>query len=207
MTDKGQKKFWDRLADRYAARPIKDVDAYEAMLMATARHLKPSDTVLELGCGTGGTAFRLSQHVDHWEATDFSSRMIEIAESSYARDNLDFVVIDADSAFEGKPFDAICAFNVVHLVENPPTTLAKIYNGLKPGGLFISKTWCFADLRLRGRILVRLLTLLRLFPNATSFTAITLKEAIEGAGFEIVEEAIFGKFRQNPCIVARKPAA
>ena len=46
-------KFWNKFAARYAARPLKNFPAYEAMLADVATRLKPTDRVLEIGCGTG----------------------------------------------------------------------------------------------------------------------------------------------------------
>jgi ubiquinone/menaquinone biosynthesis C-methylase UbiE len=205
MTHSKQQKFWNRIAGRYAARPLRDVAAYEAMLADVASRLKPSDRVLELGCGTGGTAIRLAVGVTHWTATDFSSEMIEIARAKPAGDNLSFVVADAGNAFDGGPFDAICAFNVLHLVDDHPAALARIFANLRPGGLLISKTWCFADMPLKLRALFALLRVVGMFPAVTSLTLSQLRQAILEAGFEIVEERIFGKYRQNPYVVARKP--
>ncbi len=205
MTNSKQQKFWNRIAGRYAARPIKDVAAYEAMLVDVASRLKPSDRVLELGCGTGGTAIRLSDGVAHWTATDFSSEMIEIARAKPAGENVSFIVADARNAFDDGPFDAICAFNVLHLVEDQPTTLDQIFTNLKPGGLLITKTWCFADMPLKLRTLFSLLRVVGMFPAATSLTVPQLRQAILEAGLEIAEERIFGKHWQNPYIVARKP--
>ncbi|MBW8302283.1 MAG: class I SAM-dependent methyltransferase [Hydrogenophaga sp.] len=179
--------------------------AYEAMLADVASRLKPSDRVLELGCGTGGAAIRLAVGVAHWTATDFSSEMIEIARSKPAGDKLSFVVADAGDAFDGGPFDAICAFNVLHLVEDHPAALARIFANLKPGGLLITKTWCFADMPLKLRALFSLLRVVGMFPAATSLTVSQLRQAILEAGFEIAEEGIFGKYSQKPYIVARKP--
>lgn len=205
MTHSKQQTFWNRIAGRYAARPLKDVAAYEAMLADVASRLKPSDRVLELGCGTGGTAIRLAVGVAHWTATDFSSEMIEIARAKPAGDNLSFVVADAGNSFDGGPFDAICAFNVLHLVEDHPAALARIFANLKPGGLLITKTWCFADMPVKLRALFSLLRVVGMFPATTSLTVPQLRQAILEAGFEIAEERIFGKYCQNPYIVARKP--
>lgn len=205
MTHSKQQKFWNRIAGRYASRPLRDVAAYEAMLADVASHLKPSDRVLELGCGTGGTAIRLAVGVTHWTAADFSSEMIEIARAKPAGDNLSFVVADAGYAFDGGPFDAICAFNVLHLVDDHPAALARIFANLRPGGLLISKTWCFADMPLKLRALFALLRVVGMFPAVTSLTLSQLRQAILEAGFEIVEERTFGKYRQNLYIVARKP--
>ncbi|SSC64368.1 class I SAM-dependent methyltransferase [Ciceribacter selenitireducens] len=205
MTHSKQQKFWNRIAGRYAARPLKDPAAYDAMLADVASRLKPSDRVLELGCGTGGTAIRLAVGVAHWTATDFSSEMIEIARAKPAGDNLSFVVADAGNAFDSGPFDAICAFNVLHLVEDHPAALARIFANLKPGGLLITKTWCFADMPLKLRALFSLLRVVGMFPAATALTVSQLRQAIVQAGFEIADERIFGKYSQNPYIVARRP--
>lgn len=205
MTHSKQQKFWNRIAGRYAARPLKDVAAYDAMLEDVASRLKPSDRVLELGCGTGGTAIRLAAGVAHWAATDFSSEMIEIARAKPAGENVNFVVADAGNASDGGPFDAICAFNVLHLVEDHPAVLARIFANLKPGGLLITKTWCFADMPLKLRALFSVLRVIGLFPAVTSLTVPQLRQAILAAGFEIAEERVFGKHWQNPYIVARKP--
>lgn len=205
MTQTKQQKFWNRIAGRYAARPLKDVAAYEAMLADVASRLKPSDRVLELGCGTGGTAIRLAVGVAHWTATDFSSEMIEIARAKPAGENVSFIVADAGNAFDGGPFEAICAFNMLHLVEDQPAALARIFTNLKPGGLLIAKTWCFADMPLKLRALFSLLRVVGMFPAATALTVPQLRQAVLDAGFEIAEERIFGKYWQNPYIVARKP--
>lgn len=206
MTVSKQQKFWNRIAGRYAARPLKDVAAYDAMMDAVASRLKSADQVLELGCGTGGTAIRLAPHVSHWTATDFSAEMIKIAQDKPAGANLTFRVAEAKNAYDGGPFDVICAFNVLHLVEDQAAALAQIFANLKPGGLLISKTWCFADLKFRFRLLFTALRTAGLFPAVTQHTVPELRQSILNAGFEITEELVFGKYRQNPYVVARKPS-
>lgn len=203
-TSSGQ-KFWDRFADRYAARPIKDVAAYEALLADAASRLEPRDRVLEIGCGTGGTAIRLAAGVAEYIASDFSAEMIRIARSKPAPDTLRFVVAEAERAFEGGPFDAICAFNVLHLTNDMPKVLDGIFKNLRPGGLLISKTWCFAGMSAKLRLLFKALRLVRMFPPSTALSVDELHAAITQVGFEITDERIFGAYNQNPYIVARKP--
>ncbi|NVN87296.1 MAG: class I SAM-dependent methyltransferase [Rhodopseudomonas sp.] len=198
-------KFWDRIAERYAARQLKDPAAYEAMLAAAAARLRPTDRVLEIGCGTGSTAIRLAPHVAEWIATDFSPEMLRIARAKPAPDNLRFVLTDAHSAFDGGPFDAIAAFQVLHLVDDLPGTLAHIHAHLKPGGLLIAKTWCFADMGLALRGLFVVLRSIGLFPPVNALTKIALRQSILDAGFRIEDERIFGANPHGPYIVARKP--
>lgn len=198
-------RFWNRFADRYAARPIKDVAAYEALISDVAGRLRNTDRVLEIGCGTGGTAIRLAPHVSQFTATDFSTEMIRIAAAKPAPDNLHFKTSNAETALDGGPFDAICAFNVLHLVDDLPRLLGGIHAQLRPGGLLISKTWCFADLGSKLRLLFGVLRVFGLFPPSATLGVAYLRQAILDAGFEIVDQRTFGARSQNPYIVARRP--
>jgi ubiquinone/menaquinone biosynthesis C-methylase UbiE len=204
MSHQKNQRFWNRIAARYAARPLKNVPAYEAMLADVASRLKGSDTVLEVGCGTGGTAIRLAPGVAQWTATDFSAEMVKIAKAKPSGGNVRFVVSDVSNAFDGGPFDAICAFNVLHLVDDLPEMLTRIHAHLKPGGQLICKTWCFADVNWALRALFPVLRVFGLFPVAASLGATQLRQSIRDAGFEIVDEHLFGDYTQNPYIVACK---
>ncbi|MDT8853625.1 class I SAM-dependent methyltransferase [Paracoccaceae bacterium Fryx2] len=205
MPQTRDQKFWNRIARRYAARPIKDVAAFDAMVADAASRLRASDRVLEIGCGTGGTAIRLAPGVAAFTATDFSAEMVRIAAAKPGPANLRFVVTDAEHAFDGGPFDAVCAFNVLHLVGDLPGTLALIHAHLQPGGLLISKTWCFADMGLKLRLLFRVLHAFGLFPAAAALSVAQLTQAFHDAGFDIVDQRTFGAHRQNPYFVARRP--
>lgn len=204
-TDKGA-RFWNRFAERYAARPIKDTAAYDALVADAAGRLQAKDQVLEIGCGTGGTAIRLAPHAAAFTATDFSTEMVRIAKAKPSPDNLHFVVATAQTALEAGPYDAVCAFNVLHLVDDLPGLLGDIHRKLKPRGLLISKTWCFADLGRRPRLLFSALKALGLFPPATFLTEAQLRQMMETVGFAIVDHRIFGTRPQNPYFVARKSA-
>ncbi|TVS01012.1 MAG: class I SAM-dependent methyltransferase [Rhodobacteraceae bacterium] len=199
------RRFWNRIADRYAARQLKDLPAYEAMLQNTAARLSSSDRVLEIGCGTGGTAIRLAPGVAEWIATDFSQEMVRIARAKPSGENVRFKVADAAEALTGGPYDAICAFNVLHLVDDLPAILARVHASLHPNGQLISKTWCFAEVSPWLRVGFRVLRTLGLFPVARSLTQAQLRQAMRDAGFEITEQRVFGAYPQNPYIVAQRP--
>jgi cyclopropane fatty-acyl-phospholipid synthase-like methyltransferase len=204
MAQKSGQAFWNRFADRYAARQIKDVAAYEAMLADAASRLRPGDHVLEIGSGTGGTAIRLAASVACYVATDFSAEMIRIARAKQSPANLRFELSAAGDLPAGGPFDAVCAFNVLHLLDDLPATLAHLHGQLKPGGLLISKTWCFAELPLALRALFATLRTFGLFPAAASLTGEQLRCAIRETGFAIEDERVFGSRPQNVYIVAHR---
>ena len=115
-------KFWDRIARKYAASPVKNVAAYTATLDRVRRHLRPEHRVLEVGCGTGSTALTLAGEVSRYVASDISPVMIEIAREKLAESgvkNLEFVVAPAvETRFEPGSFDVVFGSSIYHLVDD-----------------------------------------------------------------------------------------
>lgn len=199
-------RFWDRLADRYARRPIDDPAAYEATLERVRAHLKSQDRALEIGCGTGSTAILLAPAVAAYHATDLSPRMIEIARGkpeAQALPHLSFAVAEGVPE-EGAPWDAVLAFNALHLLDDPPTALAQIHARLRPGGRLISKTPCLGDLSIFIRLLVPAMRLVGLAPPVHFVSARGLETAIAAAGFRIVETGDYPAKRAQRLIVAER---
>ena len=202
--------FWDRIAPKYAKKPISDPAAYEEKLSSVRRLLRPTHHVLEIGCGTGGTALQLAPNVSQVSATDVSRRMIKIAYSklkSQETRNIVFQQADAADLIDGRPFDAVCAFSLLHLVDDFDQVLSSVRQQLKPGGLFISKTVCLSDGPFAIRAFVRVLTAVGLAPRVSSLSRIELIQHLKDAGFEVESVSHFGRQHTNPFIVARKPTA
>lgn len=207
-------QFWNKIAEKYAASPIKDMESYEATLARTRAHLTPEDRVLEVGCGTGTTALKLAPSVGHITASDASASMVEIgrrkADETDAA-NAEFVLgtLEGDTLPKG-PFDAVLAFNLLHLVDDLPAALREIHARVKPGGLFISKTPCLGSI---GPLMRMALPLLLVFmraryrtepPSPEFFTADDLERTVRDAGFEIVEAAAIPEGKASHFVVARK---
>ena len=51
-----ESRFWDRIARRYARRPVADEASYRKKLEITRGLFRPGMEVLEFGCGSGATA-------------------------------------------------------------------------------------------------------------------------------------------------------
>ncbi len=205
-------RFWDRMARRYAAAAIADPAGYERTLARVAALLQPTDRVLEVGCGTGTTALRLAGGVRQWVGTDVSGRMLEIARAKLAAQpvpGLQFVQAESEAtALPGPAFDAVLAFNVLHLVPDLPATLRALHRQLRPGGLFVSKTPCVGEMTpLLPRVGLPLMRALRLAPPVHCFRADALVAAVCEAGF--VVEALERHGTRTPdrraVIVARRP--
>lgn len=206
-------EFWDKAAEKYARSPIADLDAYGKTMDRTASYLKPTDSVLEVGCGTGSTALRLASKASHITATDLSVNMVRIGmEKARAQGvtNVDFVAggLD-DSALGDGTYDAVLAFNLLHLVPDPQAAIAHLAGRVKPGGLFISKTICRATGRtpLRFRVIKTLLPLLQLIGKAPYVNFMHIDELegiVTAAGFRIIETGNYPAAPPSRFIVARK---
>ena len=198
--------FWNGMAEKYARQPIKDVHAYNQTMDRTKSYLSETDRVLEVGCGTGSTALLLSGSVGHITASDISTNMIGIAEG-IARDqgvgNVRFVRgTVADHVGRDGPFDAVLAFNFLHLHEDLPAALRQLHGLLKPGGLFISKTVCIAD-KWVWRVMIPMMQAFGKAPYVTVLSVSKLEEHVSDAGFKIIETGDYPT-RTSRFIVARK---
>ncbi|THH36816.1 class I SAM-dependent methyltransferase [Aliishimia ponticola] len=202
--------FWDRIAAKYRATPIRNAEDYDAGLARVVSHLRPTDHVLEIGCGTGGTALRLAPHVARMVASDFAPGMIAQAKDRAGAEAAEFVVGDVHaSGFEPGSFDAVLGFNLFHLVPDFDAQLARCHGLLKPGGLLICKTPCLTDpsARLRYKMMtwaVPVMQALGKAPFVKFRTIAQLQTAVEAAGFEIIETGNYPAQPPSHLIVARK---
>lgn len=204
-------RFWDRASQKYAKSAIADQGGYERTLDRTRSLLGADDRVLELGCGTGTTALRLSGEVKSYLATDFSAGMIAIAEEKRIATPvpaLEFRTATAEALGpEIGQFNAILGFNYLHLVRDLPGTLQRIHTMLAADGLFISKTPCLGDMNpLIRLVLLPAMRAIGKAPYVSAFNTPVLSHYISAAGFDILStESHATKGHGNrPYIVARK---
>jgi SAM-dependent methyltransferase len=133
-TDMTTRTYWDRIAPRYARRPVADPAAYDAKLARVRALLRARDRMLEIGCGTGSTALTLAPAVSEIVATDLSEGMIAIAEGKRADaeiSNVRFLRAGAGDILPGAPFDVIAAFSLLHLVEDVPAVLDAVHDAVE----------------------------------------------------------------------------
>lgn len=197
-------KFWDKIAPRYVKQPIAQPEAYANTLARTRDYLKPTDHLLEIGCGTGKTAIALAPSVAKLTATDISPRMIDIASAQQPPDKITFRTAPALATLDDAPFDAICAFNLLHLLDDLDQALAHLHSQLKPGGVLISKTTCVGDMSRAIRFALPVMRAIGKAPYVNVFTRETLESAFPRAGFTIAESRLFGTKNTAQFIAAHR---
>ncbi|NER48178.1 MAG: class I SAM-dependent methyltransferase [Symploca sp. SIO1A3] len=182
-------KFWNKIAEGYSRQPIADEAAYQKKLQITREYFQPSMEVLEFGCGTGSTAIAHAPYVQHIQAIDFSSNMIEIAQGKADTQNIQNVTFEQASIDElsvpDRTYDAVLGLNVLHLLENKEEVIAKVYNMLQPGGLFITSTVCLGDTIAWFKLIAPIGKFLGLFPLVKVFTIKDLEKSLTDAGFAL----------------------
>jgi len=143
------KEFWDRASKNYDKTEERFEYIHSKSRENTKKYLNGSNIVLDYGCGTGTTSCEIANRVKEIHAIDISSKMIEIAKRKVVAskvENINFSQTDIfDKRYKKESFDVILAFNMLHTVADPQVVLQKIYELLKPEGLFISVTPCLRD--------------------------------------------------------------
>ncbi|WP_421725380.1 class I SAM-dependent methyltransferase [Bauldia sp.] len=206
-------KFWDGVAEKYAASPIKDMDAYTYSLGRTKTYLRPTDRLLEVGSGSGSTALLLAEHAGAITASDISANMTRIG-TDKAREqgvaNVRFVTADVlDDSLVGEPYDVVMALNLLHLLEDLDAALDRFNRMLKPGGLFISKTICLSGpgTTFKYRVMRLALPIMQCLGKAPYVNFMTIPELegrITAHGFKIIETGNYPASPPSRYVVARK---
>lgn len=200
-------KFWDRMAKRYSKQPIADETSYQKKLEITREYFSKESQVFEFGCGTGSTAILHAPFVSHIHAIDISEKMIEIANEKLkgsAIKNITFEKNTIDAFDNQQPYDVVMAMSILHLVEDREAVLDKVFNMLKPGGVFVSSTVCLSGMW-PLKIMLAVGNALGVLPSVRFFNQDNLAKAIINAGFQIEKNWLPGKGKAV-FIVARKPS-
>jgi len=202
--------FWNGIAEKYAKQPVGNPDAFEAKIAITKSRMKPTDVVLDIGCGTGSLALRLAGSAAHVHGLDLSSEMIRIANGKAQAQKVDNVTFhaapfdDTFHAFEAENLDGICAYNLLHLVDDRSAALEQIFKLLKPGGFFISSTVCLGESWVPYGALIWAMRLVGKAPMVKIFEKRTLVDEIRQSGFVDISQPDVGAKRDIAFIVAKK---
>ncbi|MHB8648320.1 MAG: class I SAM-dependent methyltransferase [Thermomicrobiales bacterium] len=126
------------LQELYLARRIAFARTY-------APPCRPEDTRrwLDLGCGDGVITAAIAAFADEVVGVDISDRNIAVANALRARPNVRYVraaVEEPERYADGRPFDAVSAFEVLEHVYDPAAFLHDAVAQLRPGGMLLLST-------------------------------------------------------------------
>ncbi|MFC1956497.1 class I SAM-dependent methyltransferase [Chloroflexota bacterium] len=202
-------KFWDNAAKDYIDQEQHTRLNENKDFKTTLKYLNIDDTVLDYGCATGIIANAIADRVKQVHAIDISSRMIETAKGKASERNIQNIQYAQATIYDGKypkeSFDAVLAFRILHILENPRMVVRRINELLKPGGVFISVSACMGDKLAFFGMLVSLASKMRILPqHVNMFKFQELQGIISGEGFKIEEFEMMDDTEPHYCIVARK---
>jgi demethylmenaquinone methyltransferase/2-methoxy-6-polyprenyl-1,4-benzoquinol methylase len=135
-TDKAA--FFDGIADRWDG--WEDLDALAGRLDAglDALRIRPDETVLDVGCGTGNLTLALLRHLStsgRVVAIDLAPRMIAVARGKIRDARVAWRVGDVrDAAFGERAFDTVLCCSVWPHFDDPEATAESLHRALRPGG-------------------------------------------------------------------------
>jgi arsenite methyltransferase len=204
--------FWDKIAESYAAQPVVDPAAFDRKIAVTLARMRSTDVVLDVGCGTGSLALRLAPGAGHVHGLDLSSEMVRIANGKAAAAGVENVTFHVGPLDETMPFapgslDGVCAYSILHLVEDRPAALAQIHRLLKPGGFFVQSTVAVGESWVPFGLVLPLLRWIGKAPYVQVVDKATLPRELEETGFVDIEEPDLGLKPNIGFLVATKPAA
>ena len=163
--------------------------------------LKPSDQVLDLGCGTGVLCKMIGEHLDLSSGgavigIDAAGKMIDVARKKRGASNVRFEAMAAEQlAFENERFDAVVSSLFFHHIplDLKEKALAEAHRVLKPGGRLVIADMHRPTTRM-GALVSHVSRWFFMQPQIGENIRGVLPGLIESAGFEtpVLEAAYFG---------------
>ena len=196
-------KFWDRIASKFDTIEKGDT-AYGIFIEQARAYVKTSDTIMDFGCGTGLICNEIAENVGFIHAIDISAKMIEIAKHKASARNIRNIGFERTTIFDKKfkegSIDAIIAFNIFHLLEDPHVYFQRMHQILKPGGLILSSTPCMREAPLLNHVL-SFFSRMGITPELNPFTSTEMEQSFVKASFKTLKmNKIKPKSPQYICI-------
>ncbi len=197
-------KFWDRAAGSYDREEKRDGKIHRAISHLVKSYLKPTDTVLDFGCGTGLFSRELSGAVNTIHAIDLSSKMIALARTKTQDPNIEYAHATIfDEHLKPGTYDVMFSFYILHLLEDPEAAVVRMHQLLKPGGLLISVTPCMGEKPFLNS-LFSMFSKIALVPQIKPFKLNELEKLITMESFEMTESKLLPATSNQYFIVSKK---
>jgi ubiquinone/menaquinone biosynthesis C-methylase UbiE len=198
MTEHKKVQFWSKFANTIDEDEMY-IAAGTAQQLVVERLSRESGLgeLIELGCGTGFYTKALATNASHVMATDFCDEMLAVARTQL-KDLQNVTVQKADCEkidFPDGKFGSVFMANLIHIIENPSTTLKEAYRILKDGGLLLIVDFTgygmkrFELMKMGIRALRKGWIPRRYFRNLSPDE---LRSLVESAGFKVEEVQLIG---------------
>ncbi|MGN0400358.1 MAG: class I SAM-dependent methyltransferase [Blautia sp.] len=201
--------FWNKRSEVYDDQVLKVYkNAYKKTIKRSLPYLDQDKILLDLGCGTGVVTIPLAKHVKMITAIDTSEDMMSRAWGKAEKkkiENIEFChtdILKLDK--EPESFDVITAFNLLLYVKEKQIVLNRIWELLKPGGVFLSATDCLGGNLSSDSVKKYVKTKLHRMPYVSFDTPIGLMRKIQKQGFLVLEIVNLHRNPPNIFIVAQK---
>ena len=204
-------QFWDRISGNYDKQVEKIFSsAYKKTIAYTIQHLKQTDTVLDVGCGTGITTVEIANYVKEIYALDLSDKMLEIAKRKAFEKGISNITFYQKNMFdedlESKKYDVILAFNILCYIQEDIDFIERVYDLLNDGGIFISVTDCLGEKETIFVKLKKILGKIGMLPKMNIYTMLELKNKVHDCNFEILHSENLYTTPPNYYIIGKKLA-
>jgi ubiquinone/menaquinone biosynthesis C-methylase UbiE len=187
-------KMWDSIAKSWDKPGTGLGENDRKLVEKTKKFNNANNVILDYGCASGTICLELAKGVKQACGVDISSKMIEIARRKAVENKAANTTFIHGSIFnEGlkkESFDVITAFNILHLVEDIPQVMQRIYTLLKPGGTFITATPCLGQKKLSVLLMeipVWIASKTGILQHVNFFTTVKLTDAVTAANLKIIE--------------------
>jgi SAM-dependent methyltransferase len=142
---------------------------------------------------------------------------VGIAQGKAEAEHIDNVTFEQatieDLDIPDQSLDAVLGLSILHLLKDKEAamapmgrslTIARVYQMLKPGGIFVTSTACLGDTMSWFKLIVPIGRLFGFFPFVAVFTTQALEDSLTQAGFELDYQWQPGKDKAV-FMVAKKP--
>lgn len=198
MAEYKKEKYWSKFAntidedERYIARGT-------AQQLIVERLSRESDLgeLIELGCGAGFYTKFLAANASHVMATDLSDEMLAVARTQLKElQNVTVAKADCEKTdFPDGKFGSVFMANLVHVIENPSTTLKEAYRILKDGGLLLIVDYTGYGMKWFEKMKMGMRALRKFGRPPSSSRNLSpdeLRSLVESAGFKVEEVQLIG---------------
>lgn len=182
--------FWDRFADLYDLAESANRRAVRGMIAETARRVPAGSHMLECAAGTGEISLAAAPFARCVLCTDLSLPMLERARRKAVRRGLSNIAFAQRDLFQlpdqDGSFGAVCAANVLHLLDAPEKAVAELWRVTAPGGVLLLPTFLMGE---AGPVMRALIALYRLlgFRQKHMFTRRNYRAFLESLGLPVSE--------------------